>query len=221
MIVRFCSACVLAVVLTGPGSSVTKGPAQKAPGYSRVQSYPLIVATRRFRITLDPTRKLTLRVEDGRRIWEGIPRAWKPWKLHVADIDGDSFPEILVALHKSTRHFRKPHNCLFVYGFDGRTVTPRWFGSRLAFRFTDFAVAALHSPPALLALETKLNGRKCVGSYLWNGFGFTRVGEIGSWRNAKIMGVEGSEVLISANGAAMRRYRIPAADETPRSPVGN
>jgi len=115
--------------------------------------------------------------------------------LATADLDGDLRPEILVALYKSTRRFHRKHNCLFVYGFDGRTVTPRWLGSRLSRSFSDFAA----SSGMLYMLESGLDGRRMVGQYLWSGFGFRRVGESGAWKKARLLGATSKGALLEAD----------------------
>src|SRR5438128_1750685 len=96
------------------------------------------------RVVLDPSQDPALSVWHGRhRLWQGVPRRWQPWKLRIADVDGDGLREIVVGVRKATHFFPHPHNCLFLYAFDGRTVKPKWLGSSLSQPFTDFAFADL------------------------------------------------------------------------------
>jgi hypothetical protein len=114
---------------------------------------------------------------EGKLIYEGIPETKKPWKLVIADVDGDGSKEIIVGVHKKTRYFPEPHNCLFVYGWDGTGLYARWMGSRLSKPFFDFAF----TPPGddkqqhLVSLEETPDGRKCIAVYEWSGFGFDGV----------------------------------------------
>src|SRR5688572_68198 len=67
------------------------------------------------RIQLDKWSDPTLSIRQGKRLlWRGVPARWQPWKLAIADVDGDGRREIVVGVYKSTRFFPKPHNCLFI-----------------------------------------------------------------------------------------------------------
>ena len=117
------------------------------------------------RVVLDPGRDPALAVWRGnQRLWQGVPRRWQPWKLKIADMDGDGRREIIVGVQKSTHFFPWPHHCLFIYRFDGRTVQPVWLGSSLSQPFIDFTFARTGSRHAekLIALEITREGRRCV-----------------------------------------------------------
>lgn len=117
---------------------------------------------------------------DGERIWQGIPREWRAWKLQAADVDGDDVKEIILGVHKRTRFFPEPHNCLFVFGWDGNKAFPRWLGSRLSKPFVDFAFAQLDGEAGeeLVSLEVTRSGGRCLVVYSWCGFGF-----VGDWQS--------------------------------------
>jgi hypothetical protein len=164
------------------------------------------------RVVLDPTQNPTISVWQGnRRLWQGVPKRWQPWKLLLVDVDGGGRQEIVVGLKKATRFFPKPHNCLFVYSFDGKTVRKKWLGSGLGRPFTDFTFANMDrdSIQELIALETTGAGRRCVGVYSWSGFGFTLDWERGAWKQARLIGEKQGSVLVEADGRriAMRRSR--------------
>ena len=75
------------------------------------------------RVVLDPGRDPALAVwRGGRRLWQGVPRRWRPWKLQIADMEGDGRREIIVGVQKSTHFFPRPHHCLFIYRFDGQLL---------------------------------------------------------------------------------------------------
>jgi hypothetical protein len=147
-----------------------------------------------------------LQIRHGRTLlWQGVPAAWRPWKLTVADVDGDGRSEIIVGIIKSTKFFPKPHNCLFVYGWDGKRAFPKWLGSTLSRPFTDFLFTndGKGSGDQLLSLETALDGKKSLASYRWNGFGFTLEWRKGEWQKATFIKDRRGASAIEADGEPM------------------
>lgn len=154
-------------------------------------------------IRLDKESDPALKVLHGRRVmWTGVPARWKPWKVMIADVDGDGRSEILVGVYKSTRFFPKPHNCLFIYSWDGERAAPKWLGSTLSKPFTDFAFIKGEGAGAgsLVALETRRDGRLCVAVYSWNGFGFTLDWQQGDWAVARLIETASNRIILEADG---------------------
>jgi hypothetical protein len=155
------------------------------------------------RITLDATRDPAVSVRRGRRLlWEGVHGRWRPWKLTVADVDGDGRREIVVGVFKATKFIPRPHNCIFIYDWDGRRAAPKWLGSTLSRPFTDFGFADTNGDgqDELYAVETRRDGRQALAAYSWNGFGFTRAWERGDWLKATLVAVTREEITIEADG---------------------
>lgn len=140
-------------------------------------------------------------------MWQGIPKRWKPWKLEIADVDGDGIREIIVGIIKPTKFFPKPHNCLFIYGWNGKEVYKKWLGSSLSRPFTDFIFADLDGLKGeeLIALETSLDGKKRLGIYRWNSFGFTLERQFGDWQAARILRAENGKIWLEADGEKIFR----------------
>ncbi len=154
-------------------------------------------------VELLPNQKRTVVVSRrGKAIWRGVPKAYRPWRLVAADVTGDGREEFVVAVNKKTRFKPWPHNTLFVYGVNGQGVHPLWLGSCLSRPFTDFAFARLtpENRARLVALETTLDGGRCVGVYRWNGFGFHKEREIGPWRVARFLSTEVNDVILLTDG---------------------
>jgi hypothetical protein len=155
------------------------------------------------RITINADNIQTLKISHGRKIlWQGVPARWKPWKMEIADVDGDGRREIIVGVFKSTKFFPKPHNCLFVYGFSFKRAFPKWLGSALGRAFMDFTFIDLDGEKGdeLIALETTLEGKTGLSQYKWNGFGFTLESRQGEWQTARILGETNGSVSIEADG---------------------
>ncbi len=167
------------------------------------------------KLVLDPTQSSTLTVwRGGKKVWQGIPKRYAPWKLTTGDVDGDGKIEIALGVHKATRFFPKPHNCCFVWGWDGRRAYKKWLGSALSKPFSDFAFGNLDSDRAdeLIALATRRDGKKCVVVYSWNGFGFDADWESGAWNGARLIGVEKGKLIVVADG---RRVVVTPQEKTP------
>ena len=155
------------------------------------------------RVVLAPRRDPVLRVwRDDRLLWSGVPKKWKPWKLTTADVDGDGMRELLLGVHKSTRFFPTPHNCLFVYGWDGKRVFPKWLGSSLGRPFADFGCANVDDDEAaeLIAVERTREGKRCLALYSWCGFGFEFDGERGPWEDLELLEGADKHLLVRADG---------------------
>jgi hypothetical protein len=155
------------------------------------------------RATLDPARERSLAVErEGRVIASEAPSRWKPWRLDVADVDGDGRMEIAIGVHKPTRFIPRPHNCLFVYSFNGEAIVPLWLGSSLSRPFRDFAFGRPigRGPWTLYAVEDAPGARFALAAYRWNGFGFTLERRTGAWRSLRLVGVTERAVEVEADG---------------------
>ncbi|HWT01613.1 MAG TPA: VCBS repeat-containing protein [Pyrinomonadaceae bacterium] len=155
------------------------------------------------RITLDAARDPAVSVRRGRRLlWEGVHGRWRPWKLMVADVDGDGRREIVVGVFKATKFIPRPHNCLFIYDWDGRRAAPKWLGSTLSRPFADFGFADTNGDgrDELYAVETRRDGRQALAAYSWNGFGFTQDWERGDWLKARLLAVTRAEITVEADG---------------------
>jgi hypothetical protein len=158
------------------------------------------------RIILDKDQESTLSVRHGKRLlWTGVPARWKPWKLAVADVDGDGRREIIVGVYKSTRFFPRPHNCLFIYAWDGQRVRPKWLGSSLSKPFLDFAFldANAYGQQELASIEIKRDKRLCLALYSWNGFGFTLEGQRGDWQEARLIEAARDRIVVEADGSRL------------------
>lgn len=156
------------------------------------------------RVRLDKESDPSLSVGHGARVkWRGVPARWQPWKLRIADVDGDGRSEIIVGVYKPTRFFPKPHNCLFIYGWDGERAYPKWLGSSLSKPFVDFAFIERRAlgGAELIAIEIKRNGKMCVAAYSWNGFGFTLDWQSGDWQKARLIEANGARIMVEADGA--------------------
>ena len=124
-------------------------------------------------------------VKNGLKVIENHTRL-NPWKLQVADVDGDKKQEIIVGVWKKSPKDPVMAKRVFVYNWCGKRMTPKWLGSRLARRFEDFHFRDINKDgwDELLALEVSPGKPKRIGIYRWKSFGFEwlRSAEAEKWK---------------------------------------
>ena len=88
-----------------------------------------------------------------RVIWRQ-PRL-NPWKLQIADVDGDGQREIVAGVWKKSPMDQVMARRVFVYSWNGARMLPKWLGSRLSRRFDDFVMCDVNGDnwDELIALE--------------------------------------------------------------------
>jgi hypothetical protein len=174
-----------------------------AQSYSKTLDIDLNRDGKTESLVLNAKHEPALAIYHGKtKIWSGIPRRWKPWKMTTGDVDGDGKREIILGVRKSTRFLRFEHNCLFVWGFDGKVATKKWLGSSLSKPFSDFLLSDIDNDgeDELIALEQKRGGKKCVVVYSWIGFGFGADWQTGDWKIAKLQRAEKNKIWLDADG---------------------
>jgi hypothetical protein len=144
--------------------------------------------------------------QDGlKEMWSGLSQPLKPWKLQIGDVDGDGSEDLMVGVYKKAQFHPVTAKRPFIYGWDGKTMYPKWLGSRLSRPFTDFVLADFGSGVRIVAVEQTRDGANELAVYKWDGFGVTR-----EWNGAgaeKLTSLESDKRSIRVrSGTSTRSY---------------
>jgi hypothetical protein len=106
-----------------------------------------------------------------KKVWEGV--RLNPWKVAVPDVDGDGKHEVAVGVYKKSRFDPVMAKRLFIYKFEANKLLPKWLGSRLGRRFTDFRFTDLNKDGKDELIANEYDDKwRYESTYRWNGFGF-------------------------------------------------
>jgi len=113
------------------------------------------------------------------RAYENDFKNLMPWKVEVADIDGDNTPEILIALRKTTPYDKEIKNRMFIFNYQDNILSRKWTGSRIAGIWREFYPIDFLSTPGheLIFIEQAEDTMEKLSVYSWFDFGFFMVAD--------------------------------------------
>lgn len=116
------------------------------------------------------------RKENGEweRSYENDFSGLKPWKLVLADIDGDDEIEILTGVKKTTIYDKEEKNRLFIFNYKNGKLIKKWTGSDIAGTWEGFIAGELvdtKGEEIIFITKTKDQTEKLL-VFHWFDFGF-------------------------------------------------
>lgn len=126
-----------------------------------------------------------------KRTYENDFQSLKPWKIERSDLDGDTVPEILIAVRKTTRFDPCEKNRLFVFDYTKGKLVKKWTGSDIAGTWVDFIAGDLLGIPGdeLIFVEASQGKEEKISIYYWFDFGFLRLAESRSYEEIEQLSI--------------------------------
>lgn len=131
------------------------------------------------------------------RIYENDFKDLKPWKLEVADIDGDDNKEVLIAVRKTTLYDKEMKNRMFIFNYVNGILAKKWTGSQIAGIWREFYTMDLLSTPGdeLVFIEQAKEDKEKISIYSWFDFGFLRIVDSDEYQLIKNLSMVGENLL--------------------------
>jgi len=142
------------------------------------------------------------KAKDGwTRMYENDFKDLKPWRIDLADLDGDQEKEIITAVCKSVHFDKRKKNRLFVFNYIDEKLVKKWTGSQIAGDWTDYAVGNfVPMDGSELIFIRKTDSGERVSVYYWYDFGFLLFAESRDY-------AEITDVSVTGEGRILMTYK--------------
>ncbi len=120
-----------------------------------------------------------------------------PWKIDLADVDGDDVMEIITVVNKTTHYDKQIKNRLFLFNYENNALVKKWTGSQIGGNWNQVYIGDLVSIPGeeiILVEETEQKLEK-LGVYYWFDFGFLKLAESEEYQNIKEITICGENLI--------------------------
>jgi poly-gamma-glutamate synthesis protein (capsule biosynthesis protein) len=107
-------------------------------------------------------------------IWRDQNTEYCPWKLTIADVNGDTVPELCVGVSSTPDQFATGRNHIILYTWEDGRMRAKWCESRYQQPFIDFTFTDIDKDGLddLITLEIDNDGTTRIMTYQWLGIGF-------------------------------------------------
>lgn len=122
---------------------------------------------------------------EWKRNYENDFSGLKPWRLRLADIDGDDEKELLTAVRKTTFYDKEEKNRLFVFNYTDGLLVKKWTGSEIAGSWGDFITGELVNTKGdeLIFISKTKEGQERLLIYHWFDFGFLMLAQSADYQD--------------------------------------
>ncbi|MFT4145202.1 MAG: hypothetical protein QM644_12165 [Mobilitalea sp.] len=111
----------------------------------------------------------------------------RPWKIDVADVDGDGIIEIITVVKKAAHYDKEIRNRLFLFNYENNVLVKKWTGSQIGGNWKQVYIGDLVSIPGeeIILVEQTEQKLEKLGVYYWFDFGFLKLAESKEYQNIK------------------------------------
>lgn len=131
------------------------------------------------------------------RVYDNDFKDLKPWKIAIADVDGDKEKEIITAVCKTVHFDKTEKNRLFVFNYMDGKLVKKWTGSQIAGNWVDFNVgdfAPMDGSEVVFIRRTDEGER--VSVYYWYYFGFLQLAESNDYKDITGISIIGENRIL-------------------------
>jgi uncharacterized protein YpmB len=149
------------------------------------------------------------------RVYENDFKKLKPWKIELADIDGDNIKELVTAVRKTTHFDKSTKNRFFVFNYMEGKLVKKWTGSQIAGKWETFAVGDFApTNGSEVAFIQQTNTGERVSVYYWYDFGFLLLMESKDYKSITDISISDTNRIniTYKNGEKERSVTLTAQD---------
>jgi hypothetical protein len=141
----------------------------------------------------------------------------KPWRLRLADIDGDNEKELLTAVRKTTFYDKEEKNRLFVFNYTDGLLVKKWTGSEIAGSWGEFITGELVNTKGeeVIFISKTKDGQERLLIYHWFDFGFLMLAQSADYQDIiEVVIIKENRIRITYNDGQKKTELFMLKDGT-------